>query len=133
VAIHLKLCPSKCLFGASQTEHLGHVVMHNKLLSASEKVRAITDWIQPINVSEVRSFLGLAGYYRNVIKDFSKIARPLHELTKDGCVFEWGEHAQVSMDLKRRLFVMPKSWYAQNLTSPSCSTQTTVALVLAPP
>jgi hypothetical protein len=118
VAIDLKLCPSKCLFGASQTEHLGHVVMHNKLLPAPEKVRAITDLIQPANVLEVRSFLQLAGYYRNFIKDFSKIARPLHELTTDGCVFEWTKHAQVSMDLIKQAICDAQGLVRPNFNPP---------------
>ncbi|GAQ92084.1 putative retrotransposon protein [Klebsormidium nitens] len=92
ITIDLKLCPGKSRhFGARETEHLGHLVTHNLLLPAPKKVRAIRDWIDPINPSEIRSFLGMAGYYRHFIKDFAKIARPLHELTKDGVPFRWEE------------------------------------------
>jgi hypothetical protein len=52
-SIDLKLCPSKCLFGADETEHLGHLIAHNLLLPAPKKVRAIRDWIEPINVTIV--------------------------------------------------------------------------------
>jgi hypothetical protein len=98
-SIDLKLCPSKCLFAADKTEHLGHLIAHNQLLPAPEKIWAIRDWIQPINVSEVRSFLGLARYYRHFIKDFAKLARPLHALTRDHATFAWGGAEQLSMDL----------------------------------
>jgi hypothetical protein len=98
-SINLKLCPSKCLFAAKKTEHLGHLIAHNQLLPAPEEIRAIGDWIQPINVSKVRSFLGLAGYYRHFIKDFAKLARPLHALTRDQATFAWEAAEQLSMDL----------------------------------
>jgi hypothetical protein len=98
-SIDLKLCPNKCLFGADETEHLGHLIAHNLLLPAPEKVRAIRDWIEPINAAEVRSFLGLAGYYRHFICDFAKIAKPLHGLTRGHATFTWGEHEKLSMEL----------------------------------
>jgi hypothetical protein len=98
-SIDLKLCPSKCLFGADETKHLGHLIAHNLLLPAPEKVRAIRDWIETINVAEVRSFLGLAGYYRHFIRDFAKIAKPLHGQTREQATFEWGEHEKLSMEL----------------------------------
>jgi hypothetical protein len=98
-SIDLKLCPSKCLFGADETKHLGHLIAHNLLLPAPEKVRAIRDWIEPINVAEVRSFLGLAGYYRHFIRDFAKIGKLLHGLTREHANFTWGEHEKLSMEL----------------------------------
>jgi hypothetical protein len=98
-SIDLKLCPSKCFFGADETEHLGHPIAHNLLLPAPQKVRAIRDWIEPINVAEVSSFLGLAGYYRHFIHDFAMIAKPLHGLTREHATFTWGGHEKLSMEL----------------------------------
>jgi hypothetical protein len=98
-SINLKLCPSKCLIAADKIEHLVYLITHNQLLPALEKIRAIRDWIQPINVSKVRSFLGLAGYYRHFIKDFAKLARPLHALTRIQATFAWGAAEQLSMNL----------------------------------
>jgi hypothetical protein len=72
---------------------------HNLPLSAPKKVRAIRDWIEPINVAEVRSFLCLAEYYRHFIRNFAKIARPLHGLTREQAAFKWGEHEKLSMEL----------------------------------
>ena len=56
-----------------------------------EKVRTVVEWPRPQNVKDVRSFLGLAGFYRRFIKQFSLKARPLTDLTRDGIVWTWGE------------------------------------------
>ena len=108
VAINLKLCPTKCLFGASEAEHLGHIVRENQLLPEPDKIRAISEWMTPINVSEVRSFLGMVGYYRHFIANFSRIAKPLHHLTKLGVVFEWGHEQTTAFEtLKAALCSSP--------------------------
>ena len=61
---------------------LGHVVSVDGIYVDSQKVEAVANWEQPTTVTEVRSFLGLAGYYRRFIEGFSKIAGPLHCLTR---------------------------------------------------
>jgi len=60
---------------------LGHVVTKEGIKIDPQKVKAITEWPRPTNITEIRNFLGLAGYYRRFVKDFSKIASPL-EWTK---------------------------------------------------
>ncbi|XP_057545961.1 uncharacterized mitochondrial protein AtMg00860-like [Amaranthus tricolor] len=73
------------------------------------------EWSSPKSVTEVRSFLGLAGYYRKFLENFSKIARPLFELLKKGVRFQWGEkHSKSLEELKRRLTT------ALVLTMPDC-------------
>jgi len=57
-------------------------------------VKAIIEWPRPTNVVEIRSFLGLAGYYRRFVKDFSKIASPLTNLLKKANKFEWTERCE---------------------------------------
>ena len=61
-----------------------------------DKVQAILDWEAPKSVKGVRSFLGMAGYYRRFIENFSKIAKPMTELLKKGKKFEWSEKAEES-------------------------------------
>ena len=69
-----------------------------------EKVSAVTNWGAPKNVGEIRSFLGLAGYYRRFIENFSKIAKPMTELLKKEKKYEWTEACEVSFqELKKRL------------------------------
>ena len=71
-----------------------------------QKIEAILNWEAPTNQIEMRSFLGLAGYYRRLIKNFSLIASPLNELLKKNIRFEWYEKCQKSMDeLKKRLTI----------------------------
>ena len=107
-AINLKLCPTKCLFGANEAEHLGHIVRENQLLPDPEKVKAVASWMTPINVSEVRAFLGMVGYYRHFIANFSRTAKPLHHLTKLGTAFEWSpEQARAFATLKKALCTAP--------------------------
>ena len=69
---------------------------------------AIKNWPTPINVSQVRSLLGLAGFYRRFVKDFSTIAAPLNELTKKGVVFKWGApQDEAFLELKKQLTQAP--------------------------
>jgi hypothetical protein len=85
---------SKCELVKTEVEFLGHIVGRRGLSMVEEKVKAISEWPTPRNVSEVRSFLGTAGYYRQFIKGFSELATPLTMLTKDDVKFEWGSKQQ---------------------------------------
>ena len=68
---------------------LGFVVSGKGVEVDEEKVKAIREWMPPQNVRQVRSFLGLAGFYRRFVKDFSTIAAPMNELTKNDIPFKW--------------------------------------------
>ncbi|KAM1521892.1 hypothetical protein ACFX10_012067 [Malus domestica] len=99
---------SKCQFWLTQISFLGHVVSAEGISVDPQKVSAITTWEQPRNVTEVRSFLGLAGYYRRFVKGFSAIALPLNKLTRKEVEFKWDEDCERSFqELKRCLTQAP--------------------------
>ena len=81
---------SKCEFWLREVQFLRHLVNQNGILVDPDKVEAVMRWEVPKSPSEIRSFLGLAGYYQRFIQDFSKIAVPLTRLTKKVVVFHWG-------------------------------------------
>ena len=72
------------------------------------KMKVVTDWPQPKSVTDIRSFLGLAGYYRKFIKDFSLVASPMTKLTRMGVKFEWSSKCEESFQsLKKCLTTAP--------------------------
>lgn len=77
----LKLSPEKCRFFQTSVKYLGHIVSHNGVETDPAKVEALKTWPRPRNLKELRSFLGFAGYYRRFVRDFSKIVKPLTDLT----------------------------------------------------
>ena len=87
----LKLKPQKCVLFQKQVTYLGHIVSERGVAPDPAKIESVKGWPTPTNVTEVRSFLGLAAYYRRFIKDFSRIASPLHRLTEKGRMFSWDE------------------------------------------
>lgn len=79
---------SKCLFAVPQVDYLGHVINEQGVSTDPEKVSVIADWPTPTPVTQLRSFLGLCGYYRRFVQHFGIIARPLHDMLKQGN-FQW--------------------------------------------
>jgi len=99
---------SKCEFWLEEIKFLGHVISKKGVSIDPTKVEAVLQWEPPKSVIEIRSFLGLAGYYRRFIEGFSKIAMPLTQLTKKGQKFEWTENCENSFqELKKRLTTSP--------------------------
>jgi len=83
----LKMKFSKCNFWKEEVKFLGHIVSGKGLSVDPSKIEAIQNWQTPRNATEVRSFLGLVGYYRKFIRDFAKVVVPLTRLTKKNLVF----------------------------------------------
>lgn len=121
----LKIKPSKCSLFQSEVHYLGHVIAEGGVSPDPEKLRAVEAWTTPQNPSQLRAFLGLAGYYRRFIKDFAQIAAPLNSMlwgtakrhprpvagTRD--CWAWGEAQDVAFKkLKESLLQAPVLAYA---------------------
>ncbi|GKB25470.1 putative reverse transcriptase domain-containing protein [Tanacetum coccineum] len=99
---------SKCEFWLQEVHFLGHVVNQSGIHVDPSKIEAVKNWMAPTTPSEVRSFLGLAGYYRRFIANFSKIAKPLTSLTQKNQKYEWGEEQKAAFQtLKNNLCDAP--------------------------
>jgi hypothetical protein len=99
---------SKCEFWIDEVPFLSHVISKGGIAVDPGKVKDVLDWVVPKTVKEVRSFLGLAGYYRRFIENFSKIAKPLTSLLEQGVDFSWtDEHQKAFEELKKRLTMTP--------------------------
>jgi hypothetical protein len=95
---------SKCEFWIDEVSFLGHIISNGGISVDTAKVKEIVVWSIPTTVTEIQSFLGLAGYYRRFIEGFSKIAQSMTSLLEKGREFKWDETCQDSFDqLKKRL------------------------------
>ena len=95
---NLKLNPKKCNLFQREVKYLGHVVSAKGVSPDPEKVEAIQAWPRPMSITDVKSFLGLASYYRRFIAGFANIAAPLHECTKKMPTFTWSTEAQAAFN-----------------------------------
>ncbi len=100
--------PEKCEFWLKEVKFLGHVISGEGVVVDQSKIEAVLNWEQQKSVTEIRSFLGLAGYYRNFIEGFSLLASPLTKLTNKGQAFIWTEKCEENFqELKKRLTSTP--------------------------
>ncbi|XP_037480771.1 uncharacterized protein LOC119358225 [Triticum dicoccoides] len=98
----------KCDFWLNKVTFLGHIISGEGISPDPTKIQAIVDWKRPTTVTEIRSFLGLAGYYRRFIEGFAQLAAPLTHLTRKGTKFIWDEKCEENFqELKRRLVTAP--------------------------
>jgi hypothetical protein len=91
---HLYAKFSKCEFWLDTVKFLGHTISGDGISVDPSKVQEVMDWKPPTTVHQIRSFLGLAGYYRRFIPDFSRIAKPMTELLKKGVKFSWDQKCE---------------------------------------
>jgi hypothetical protein len=94
---------SKCEFWIKEVSFLGHIISEGGISVDPSKVKSVLSWNTSQNVLDIRSFLGLTGYYRRFIEGFSKIAKPMIELLEKGKTFEWTSRREASFqELKNR-------------------------------
>ena len=99
---------SKCEFWLKEVQFLGHVLSAEGVAVDPSKVKDVLDWKPPTTVHEVRSFLGLAGYYRRFIPDFSRVSKSITELLKNQVKFVWSSDCEEAFqNLKRLLTTAP--------------------------
>ena len=111
----LKLKPSKYFFFKEEIDYLGHLVSGKGVATSPKKIEAVTKWPVPQTVYDVRSFLGLVGYYRRFIRDFSKISKPIREViiglenqskrVAKKTLINWSEAAQSAFEILKELCV----------------------------
>ncbi|GJZ49825.1 putative reverse transcriptase domain-containing protein [Tanacetum coccineum] len=99
---------SKCEFWIPKVQFLGHVIDSQGIHVDPAKIESIKDWASPKTPTEIRQFLGLAGYYRRFIEGFSKVAKPMTKLTQKKVAFEWGDKQEAAFQtLKDKLCSAP--------------------------
>ena len=100
--------PEKCVWKVREVGFLGVIIRENGVRMEKEKVQGVIEWPVPKSMKDVQKFLGLANYYRQFVKDFAKIARPLHEITRKENKWSWGEKQQKAFEeLKERFITEP--------------------------
>jgi hypothetical protein len=99
---------NKCAFWLSEVAFLGHVINQHGIAVDPKNVAVVVEWKRPSSVSEIQSFLGLAGYYRRFVPNFSSIAKPLARLFEKGVLFVWSNDCEVRYQaLKNKLVNAP--------------------------
>jgi hypothetical protein len=110
---------SKCEFWLREIKFLGHTMSQNGVSVDPEKLQEVMNWKPPTTVRQIRSFLGLAGYYRRFIPDFSRIAKPMTELLKKGVKYEWSQKCEDAFHtLRQHLTTAPVLAQPDNNTKP---------------
>ena len=104
---NLKIKLKKCHFAQKELHFLGHLITPEGLKPDPDKLRAVDEFKTPKDITNVRQFLGLAGYYRRFIKDFASIARPLFNLLKNDHPFYWDEGCKTAFEVLKLKLQQP--------------------------
>jgi hypothetical protein len=109
---------SKCEFCINEVSFLGHVISPEVIVVDPGKVRDVLDWKPPTSVTQVRSFFGLAGYYRRFIPNFSKISKPITELLKKGKKYMWSKDCDEAFNTLKKLLTTSPMLAQPDITKP---------------
>ena len=123
---------SKCQFFQQKIRFLGHTISADGISVDEDKIKAIQDWPEPRDVKELRSFLGLAGYYRKFVAGFSKVALPLTLLLHTETNFEMEQPQLQALRTLKHLLSHTPVWRLPTSTAPSSSPLTRPATPSAP-
>ena len=100
--------PEKCVWKVKEVGFLGVIIREDGVRIEKEKVQEVIEWLVPRSVKDIQKFLGLANYYRWFVKDFAKIAKPLHEMMRKETKWSWGERQQKAFEeLKEKFTTEP--------------------------
>lgn len=125
---------SKCELAQNQIAYLGHIISANGVATDPAKITAIEHWKTPTSAKELRSFLGLAGFYRKFVRHFGMISRPLFDLLKKHTLFVWTPEHQKAFELLKQTLMSAPVLALPDFTKPFCiytdACQTGVGAVL---
>ena len=104
----MQLQPEKCVFAKDKVTYLGFELSYRVIEALPDKLKAVKDFPTPRTVKNVRSFLGLASFYRRLVPYFADVAKALAQLTKNDKIWDWNQECQESFDkLKSKLSNTP--------------------------
>lgn len=112
--------PEKCVFEAESIEFLGLIISHNALRMDPVKVAGVVQWPTPRHVKDVQSFLGFGNFYRRFIEGFSKLARPLFDLTKKDQPWVWSPECQTAFEALKDAFTSSPVLIMPDAEKPYC-------------
>lgn len=125
---------SKCAFAQTSVSYLGHIISGQGVVMDPTKVEVIQQWPTPANTKELRSFLGLAGFYRKFVQHYGIISKPLTELLKKHSLFAWTTDHQTTFDTLKNALIIAPVLALPDFTLPLCiytdACQTEVGAVL---
>jgi len=96
----------KCFFEQSSIKYLGVIISENKVQMDEEKLSGVLEWPVPTKVKQVQAFLGFVNFYRRFIENFTKISKPLSDLTKKDSTWTWGKEQQNAFEVLKKAFTM---------------------------
>jgi len=106
---------SKCSFGQTQSDYLGHVVSRDGVKVDETKIQTIKQWVIPTSIKQLRAFLGLTSYYRKFIRNFAMLAAPLNDLLKK-YAFHRSTKSQQAFDSLKTILTKSQQWVSALVT-----------------